>query len=161
MADTWTGREEKEKVRFPFLGRLCPPFDFDFPLGFRDGVEFTHRGDPGEVGEGVAFRDKADCDRSTDGFWKIDSDSANAAGGRFFGGEGAGGDFATEENRGTNVGETGGGGAGDRVGERGGIYDSVGRSNFEGDTNPFCHRGGVGQADDFEASVGWGAGGDL
>ena len=130
MANTWAGREEKEKVRFPFLGRLCPPFDFDFPLGFGDGVEFTHRGDPREVGEGVAFRDKADCDRSTDGFWKIDSDSANAAGGRSFGGEGAGGDFATEENRGTNVGETGCGGAGRGVGERGGIHDSVGRSNF-------------------------------
>ena len=25
------------------------------------------------------------------------------------------------------------------VGERGGIYDSIRRSNFEGDTNPFCH----------------------
>jgi hypothetical protein len=42
MADTWAGREEKEKVRLRFLGRLCPPFGFIFPLGFGDGVEFTH-----------------------------------------------------------------------------------------------------------------------
>ena len=155
------GSRRKRKSKITFLGRLCPPFGFVFPLGFGDGVEFTHRGDPGEVGEGVAFRDKADCDRSTDGFWKIDSDSANVAGGRIFRGEGAGGDFAAEENCGTNVGEAGGGGKGGRVGKRGGIYDSVGRSNFEGDTNPFCHRGCFGQADDFEATVGWGAGGDL
>ena len=125
------GSRRKRKSKITFLGRLCPPFGFVFPLGFGDGVEFTHRGDPGEVGEGVAFRDKADCDRSTDGFWKIDSDPTNAVGGRIFRRPGSGGHITTQTDCGTNVGETGSGGAGRGVGRRGGLYDSLGRSNFE------------------------------